>query len=398
MTTYTSTVPVPYVDATGCHIPAFEDIYNALLNDYLSVYGADLDQDVSDQDIEWVGIHATALNNYCASFAAAYNAFSPATAQGTGLSSVVKVNGIAREIATYSTVDVLIIGVANTTTIVNGMVTDTAGGYDWALAASVNIPASGQILVTATCTTIGAISAGVGTVTKIKTPTQGWQSASNPSAAGPGAPVEKDPALRIRQTFSTAMPSQTIVEGIRGAVAAISGVTQSLVYENTADIPDANGIPGHCVSVVALGGSDTDIANAINLRKTGGGATYGTTQIPITDAFGITKTISFYRPTVVPLTFSIGIKPLGSFTAAIQAQIIGALVAWANGLGIGQSVILTRAYVPLALSAPASTTYEITYLSAARGGLPPVFADVPIAFDELPSLAAGNIQVALVTS
>lgn len=43
-----------------------------------------------------------------------YNAFSPSTAQGAGLSSVVKINGIRRKTASYSTVDLRIVGQVGT--------------------------------------------------------------------------------------------------------------------------------------------------------------------------------------------------------------------------------------------------------------------------------------------
>ncbi|MGC8170052.1 baseplate J/gp47 family protein, partial [Salmonella enterica] len=73
----------------------------------------------------------------------------------------------------------------------------------WNLPASVTIPPSGLITVTATCAAIGAVSAPAGTITTINTPTRGWQSVTNPADAVPGAEVESDAALRSRQKIST---------------------------------------------------------------------------------------------------------------------------------------------------------------------------------------------------
>src|SRR5690606_25087178 len=108
---------------------------------------------------------------------------------------------------------------------INGGIVEDIEGQQWNLPASVLIPLSGSITVTATCQEQGAIEAPAGTVTKIKTPTFGWQSVSNPSAAVPGQPVETDAALRVRQALSVAVPSQTIFEGIVGSVANLPGVT-----------------------------------------------------------------------------------------------------------------------------------------------------------------------------
>jgi uncharacterized phage protein gp47/JayE len=73
----------------------------------------------------------------------------------------------------------------------------------WILHPSVTIPLAGQITVTATCQTLGAISAPAGTITSIQTIVPSWQTVTNPTAATPGAPVESDAKLRTRQTIST---------------------------------------------------------------------------------------------------------------------------------------------------------------------------------------------------
>lgn len=194
-------------------------------------------------------------------------------------------------------------------TITNGAAKD-ANGVKWMLPATVTIPPSGTITVTATCATIGDISARAGTITQIATPALGWQSVTNPADAAEGAPVEKDAELRRRQTVSTALPSLTVLDGIIGAVANVTGVTRYVAYENDTGATDANGIPSHSISLVVEGGDATVIANAIAAKKTPGSGTYGTTAIVVTDIYGRPIAINFFRPTPAPIAATVAIKAL----------------------------------------------------------------------------------------
>ncbi|WP_204312555.1 baseplate J/gp47 family protein, partial [Escherichia coli] len=84
------------------------------------------------------------------------------------------------------------------------------------------IPPAGQITVTATCQTLGAVAAPSGAIDTIATPTLGWQSVGNPIAAAVGLPIETDRQLRQRQALSTALPAQTILEALVGALFAVT--------------------------------------------------------------------------------------------------------------------------------------------------------------------------------
>ncbi len=71
---------------------------------------------------------------------AAYNSFSPGFAQGAGLSSIVKINGIARKVPSNSQCVVTIVGQAGAQ-ITNGIIGDNLNlGTQWALPALVTIP------------------------------------------------------------------------------------------------------------------------------------------------------------------------------------------------------------------------------------------------------------------
>lgn len=309
----------PIIDASGISAPSYADVLAYLQQQYRSIYGADVYLGNDSQDGQFLGVLALAISDANAATIAAYNSFSPLTGQGNGLSSNVKINGIARAVATNSQVDLKVVGQAGTV-ITQGIARDVAG-YTWALPTTVTIPPAGEVTVTATCTEMGDITAGVGQVNVIATPTRGWQSVTNLSAADPGAPVETDSALRQRQQISVALPSRTVLEGTSGAVANIAGVTRLATYENDTNATDSNGIPAHSISLVVEGGDAAAIAQAIADKKTPGTGTYGATSQTVTDVYGRPLTIRFYRPTYQALTVAVTLKALAGYSTTTGAAV-----------------------------------------------------------------------------
>lgn len=270
-----------YIDDTGIHLPDYPAVLDHVQGIMRGIYGDDLYLEADSQDGQLCAAFASMMHDTYALCGDVYNAFSPSTAQGVGLSSVVKINGIRRKAASYSTVDLRVVGQVGT--IVTGGKAEDVAGQKWLLPAQVVIPAEGEITVTATAEVMGDIRAAAGEITKIATPTRGWQTVNNPAAATAGAPVEKDSELRGRQAISTAIPSQTPLEATKGAVARLSGVTRSAGYENDTNETDERGIPAHSIAVVAEGGDTAQIAEAIFAKKTPGCGTYGTTTVSVRD-------------------------------------------------------------------------------------------------------------------
>lgn len=385
----------PTISEAGITAPSFSDILDYLQTQYRAIFGADVYLGNDSQDGQFIGIIAKAINDSNSAAIACYNAFSPSTAQGNGLSSVIKINGIKRATASNSTVNVLIVGVAGTT-ISNGIIND-ANNNQWMLPASVVIPPAGQITVTATAKEAGNIRAPAGTITKIQTPTYGWQTVNNPADASPGNPVETDAALRVRQARSVALPSLTALAGIVGAVEAVSGVTACRADENDTNATDSNGLPAHSISLVVRGGDATAIATAIMDKKTPGSYTHGSTLVNVADSLGITHPIRFYVPTVLPITVSISLHALAGYTSSIADEIKAAVAAYINGLSIGQSVMLPRLYVPAQLAGgPDSSSYEIASILIAATPGTPAESDVAVAFNQLATCTAADVSITVV--
>lgn len=384
-----------YFDSTGFHYADYPTLLARITSDFQSIYGIDAYIDPDSQDGQNLAIRATSIYDVCQIVSAAFTQFSPTFAQGLWLSSTVKTNGIRRLTATNSTVDLTIVGTAGTV-ITNGQAEDT-NGNKWNLPTTVTIPLAGTITVTATLAIAGAITASSATITKIATPTLGWQTVNNVSAATSGRNMETDAELRTRQRVSTAMPSLSALEGIKGGIANTTGVTRSKVYENDSNTTDGDGIPAHSISAVVEGGTTQDIADAIALRKTPGTGTYGTTSATTYDRYGVPNTINFYRPTNVTIKVEVTISALSGYLTAYADSIKQSLVDYIATLGIGDDVYLTKLYVPANLSGTAAgLTFDISLLRIAKNAGAFGTSNIVLAFNEVALSITTDITVIVV--
>jgi uncharacterized phage protein gp47/JayE len=395
------------MDASGVVVPDFADVLAQLKNEFWTIYGTDAVLTDDSQDGQFLSILAQAITDVNQLAAATVAAFSPTFAQGVPLSSIVKINGIARLASSASTATVTIVGTVGTV-ITGGMVGDSQQlGTQWALPPSVTIPGAGTIAVTATSTVDGDVAAAPGTLTQILTPTNGWQTVTNAASATRGAPVETDAALRRRQAASVALPSESTRDGISSNVGNLAGVTHVAVYENDQGTTDSNGIPGHSIAVVVEGGDAAEIAEAIFLKKCPGTGTFGTTSETVIDSHGMPQVINFFYVTVVTVAVEIHLDALTGYVSTTGDKVKASVAAFISALGVGQTDYLARLYAPANLSgsvAAAATgltqteldalasTYTVTALLQSSSG-PPGVQDVVIDFNEIAECAVANITL-----
>ncbi len=391
------------VSSTGISAPALNDILDTLVFQYQSIYGVDTYLGPDTQDGQWIGIMAQAIYNSNAAAVGVYNQFSPATAIGNGLSSVVKINGLERLLATNSTAVLTLVGQAGRT-IYNGVVGDNLNlGTQWALPAVVTFPSSGTISVTATCTVQGAVSAAANTLTVILTPTAGWQTVTNAAAAVLGNSGETDTQLRQRQTNSTSIPALTTADACVGALRNLSGVVSVNPVINNTGTTDTDGVPPYSWAFSVLGGQVQDIVNTIGLYKTPGPPTYGTTNGTYVSPYGISETINYFATAEQRIVVAMTINPLFGFSAAIETEIQNAVANYINSLAQGQNVLISRLAAPALLqglfAVPASpndlTTYELVLssLSAAIYPASPTTSDVVIAFNQVATCQPSDVTI-----
>jgi uncharacterized phage protein gp47/JayE len=383
----------PYIDASGLHLPSYNDIRDQLISDAKSIFGSDIYLEIDSQDYQWISAVSSIIYDSFLTSQSVYNSRGPSTAIGSGLDILVKLNGIKRLPAVYSTCFVILAGTPGTT-ITNGIVGDV-NGNDWSLNSPIIFSGAGTATAFATCQMSGPIVANIGEINKIVTPTYGWTSVTNISASSIGTNAESNAQLRSRQAISTAQPTRTVLEGLKGAVAAINGVGRFIVYENDTNTNDANGLPPHSITVVVAGGVDTDIAQAIFNKKGPGCFTNGTVSVTITDQHGVSAIIRFYRPTEVDIDVVINVKGLTGYTTDTTTAIKGAVANYNNSLSIGDDLAISSLW-GAAISANIVLTkplFSITGLLAAKHGGVQGTNDIVIAFNEVTRGNIANITV-----
>ncbi len=395
----------PYVDATGLHIPTYSDIYNYELTQYCGIYGITLSQNLSTSDIQDITNRALMINDCMLTLQLVWNGMSPSGAIGVQQDQLYKLNGIARNAATYSTATLDLTGTPSIG-VTGGFVAADQNGNLWSIG-SFAFDGSGNAIVTGTCQTLGAITASANTINKIQTPSAVWYTVNNPAAAIPGAPQEKDSDFRARQAISVALPSQSLLIGTLGAIGTIDGVTRYATgiptpggpgtsIENFTAATDYWGNPEHSITMVVEGATDLEVATVIYINKTPGAFTNGSTSVAVTDpTTGIPETISFYRPTYVPIYVSLTVEPLGGYTSATTDAIQAALVTYLNELQIGENVTISALYAAAMAVMPSILTpqFSITALTAGTAPTPVGTTDITIAFNAVASTVSGNIVV-----
>ncbi len=385
------------ISSTGILAPDYSNILQQLKIVYWSIYGSDAILDNDSQDGQFLAVLAQAIFDCNQTTINVYNAFSPATARGVQLSSLVKLNGLRRATATNSEVIVTLTGDVGTQ-IIEGIVGDNLSlGTRWFLPTLVIIPISGEVAVTATAEFAGDIAATIGSITEILTPTLGWQTVTNEGAAVLGQPIETDSELRLRQSKSTALPAMTVLEGIYAAVSAVNGVERLMIYENSEDVADVNGIPPHSICVVMSGGDVTEIAEAIALKKSPGVGTYGTTLVVVEDRNGVPNNIRLYELTKVPLRVRVDIHPLAGYVSTTGDLLKQAVVDFINGLEIGEDSYLARLYTPANTGGVGlGATYVVLAITQAKdNGDPLLAADIPITFQQGTTLSLDDVILVL---
>ena len=383
----------PYIDDAGLHIPTYGDIRDDLVAQFKSIYGQDIYLENDSQDYQMISAFALKTYDTMQLLQVVYNNHSPKTAVGTGLDGLVKLNGIRRKEASYSTCVLTISGEPGTT-IAAGVVEDDSG-VKWDLPKNLVLTDYTQA-VTAQCESIGSIEAPIGTITKISNPQKGWISVTNHVPAVVGKAIETDEELRERQQLSVAIPSRNLLDGTIAGIASVEGVTKYHVYDNDTNQTDSNGIPGHSIAAVVEGGLDKDIAEQIYLRKGPGGGTYGTTTYEFVNLDGGKTLIRFFRPTYEQIDVKIQIGKGKKYTDIVPTEIKKAAEQYLESLGIGNPATVTGTLAAIA-SVITNVTQPIYFLKDLKIGIHGQelgTADVVVPFNAMAK--AGDITVEVV--
>lgn len=232
-------------------------------------------------------------------------------------------------------------------------------------------------------------------VANIETPVAGWTDVVNLLDARLGRLVESDELLRIRREAELLGNARSALPSIRTRVLEdVDGVTVCYVFQNNTE-DEVGGMPARSVEVLAVGGTDEDVARAVLGNVAGGMTWWGNTEVDVADLENASQTfaVKFTRPTEKPLYVALELDiDAATYPADGDDQVIAALLAY--GL---------RAYVPgkdgvaHALRAQAFKVPGVLDAPVCDVGLSPspsTEATVPVAIREYAALDSSRVTVA----
>ena len=268
------------LDETGLTLQSLTDLVNGLVADLQNIYGSDINVDPDSPDGQAINIIAQFGIDMREVLQSIYASFDPDQASGTTLDQLVALNGVQRNGGTFTivpidiTVDrnVSLVGLDSDPTTIDipaGIYTvkDNAGNQ-WVLLASVALTA-GTSTLDFRAVNMGAVVATVGTITTPVTVVAGVTSVNNSSSVSvQGVDEETDIQLRLRRRKSISNSATGYLDSIEGSLLALNGVTNAVVYENTTDAIDGDGIPPHSIWAIVEGGTDADIGACLDRKST----------------------------------------------------------------------------------------------------------------------------------
>ena len=223
------------------------------------------------------------------------------------------------------------------------------------------------------------------TLTTIVDTVLGLSSINNSSSGVIGIDQQSDLSLWSYRKKTLGNQGTNTTDAIIASAYKVSGV-QSLQfrenYSNTIATIDTISMLPNSLYLCINGGTDLDIATAIEAKRSAGVQYNGAVSVPITKVSGQIINVLFDRPTTIPILIRVTVKLVGasgSVTDIIKQNIVdysNGLIAGENGFIVGGSISpfdisgavssISGVYVKLIEIAPAHTgIYQTTELAIA---------------------------------
>lgn len=298
---------------------------------FVGTFGSQFDTSAESPDGQLIGIVAKLLEDVWQQAEGAYNAYSPSNAYGVGLDKVAEINGITRITNLPTSVAITFSGTAGTV-VPAGYIVKTVDGLEFATVAVAVIPA----IVTAKCTTQGAIRILANEVHVLTTAIAGLTSATNLEPGITGIVREEDPAFRARRENATISRGTSSIDAIYEGVKSLN-LPYIAIIENTTSAT-VDGIPANSFLVVVEGGTPAEVSQVIYDNKPQGITSYGSIVTVVNDSKGYPHNIGISRPTPIDISVTTSITNLPGASVDSATLVKAAIVDYVNNLNISEDV------------------------------------------------------------
>lgn len=254
---------------------------------------------------------------------------------------------LERGVAKSSSVVATVTGVADTVIAAGSQASTQAGDVFYAenqIIIGSDGTATGRFL----SVNKGAIPCAAGQLTKIIDGTLGWETITNTSPATLGNSRESDESYKQQFYDSGLFTGMSLVEDYENAITNVENVKSCYVRDNgesSSVVYDTVTIAAHSVYVCVDGGNNTDIADAIFHRKSGGCgytaiAGQSVTENIIDETYGDTYTVTFNRPQETQIYVNVSANSGTSTSDNLENSIKNAVFNYINSLKIGADLLL----------------------------------------------------------
>ena len=298
---------------------------------FVGTFGSQFDTSAESPDGQLIGVVAKLLEDVWQQAEGAYNAYSPSNAYGVGLDKVAEINGITRITNLPTSVAITFSGTAGTV-VPAGYIVKTVDGLEFATVAVAVIPA----IVTAKCTTQGAIRILANEVHVLTTAIAGLTGATNLEPGITGIVREEDPAFRARRENSTISRGTSSIDAIYEGVKSLN-LPYIAIIENTTSAT-VDGVPANSFLVVVEGGTPAEVSQVIYDNKPQGITSYGSIVTVINDSKGYPHNIGISRPTPIDISVTTSITNLPGASVDSATLVKAAIVDYVNDINISEDV------------------------------------------------------------
>ena len=298
---------------------------------FVGTFGSQFDTSAESPDGQLIGVVAKLLEDVWQQAEGAYNAYSPSNAYGVGLDKVAEINGITRITNLPTSVAITFSGTAGTV-VPAGYIVKTVDGLEFATVAVAVIPA----IVTAKCTTQGAIRILANEVHVLTTAIAGLTGATNLEPGITGIVREEDPAFRARRENSTISRGTSSIDAIYEGVKSLN-LPYIAIIENTTSAT-VDGVPANSFLVVVEGGTPAEVSQVIYDNKPQGITSYGSIVTVINDSKGYPHDIGISRPTPIDISVTTSVTNLPGASVDSATLVKAAIVDYVNNLNISEDV------------------------------------------------------------
>lgn len=348
----------------GFRRPTYAELLDALEYKARELFGSRANLTVRSPLGIFLRIYAWVLNLLFSTLEDVYNSRFVDTAVGASLLHIGRMIGI-RLLGAQKAMGYLTFYGDDNVEVPEGFLAETTAGMQYVTLSS-GVITGGSVTLPASAAVAGPDgNTAAETIKNITNPKLGIRSVINEKAFEGGRNTETDDEFRERYyrsvDFAGGVNIDAIIAEVLGSVEAVIAVTGE---ENDTDFESKTGLPPHSFEIVAYGGLDEEIAQAIFRRKAAGIQTFGNTTVPVITAARNTYDIHFSRPAPI----NVWIKVFNLVTndkfpldgiERIKANVVQYIgVRAPGGLNIGQDVICV-AVPTIVLQVPGVVDFDL---------------------------------------